>query len=151
MSKIKIHLPPADQYQNLKVQAYLENLKWGSILSKSIGANFLAVFQPVLHFKDFKTKQETPHAAGNIPHITRDILYKKLVKNKSTINFIDCSDLFKNNKENIYYDKIHLFEGYRVYPAKCIGDFLLKNKDELLNKNTSEIKFTPEEYFMIGR
>jgi hypothetical protein len=78
----------------------------------------------------------------------RERLFKS--QNLKHFNSLDCSDVFENVKVTVYNDLIHLKEKFRVIPAKCIVDHLLKDPSNLSTKNFSKLNFIPEEYFILG-
>ena len=144
-------LPPIADRPKLRAESLAQNLVLSQLLSANIGAKYIAVFQPMLYYKKSISKDEQVFLSDEEALFQlglREILFKS--QNLKHINSLDCSDVFENVKATVYDDPIHLKEKFRVMPAKCIVDHLLKDPSYLSTKNFSKLNFIPEEYFILG-
>ena len=149
--KIPIYKPSSD-YKKIKVQAYLQNMKWGSILSKNIGAKFVSVFQPLISFKKQLHQDELRHTNKNndaLLNSYRELLYQEKSLQAENYSFLDCSKTFENSTKQDFVDVIHLTEKSRKEAANCVAVYLIQNKDLLTWKNEKK-EFIPEEVFLKG-
>jgi hypothetical protein len=150
--KVRIFVPPDSEIEHLRVQAYLENMKWGNILSEKIGAKFISVFQPVLSFKGFISTEEAKYISSSVKSygkMQRDIYYSKKTKFEKDFRIIDCSNVFNEIRDTVFTDYMHIIDKANIYPARCILDYLIKN-DYLLKHKNLDRNFTPEEFYYFG-
>jgi hypothetical protein len=150
--KVQIHTPPNSQYNVLKMQAYIQNLRWGNILANQLGAKFLAIFQPVLSFKETIHEDEKRHTNNDLNlkiNIFRNELYK-ILNNNITFDFHDCSKVFEKSTKKDFLDTIHLTENSNSEVAECVVDKLMSDIELLSWKNNLKEKFIPEEIFLRG-
>lgn len=112
------------------VDTYWGFLKKSQMVSHAMGADFMAILQPMLVFKD--------KFAGNEKEIVKTVynadvieklrtLFRKKIKDDPDLNIEDASDFFDDySKEEVFTDTVHLHQKYRSHIAKYIADLAQK-------------------------
>lgn len=91
-------------------KAYIQNLRWSNRISKDLGADFVAIYQPTLYFK-------SPVVGGEVrlndPKSMRDarIIRAAVLHESGKLNgefpFYDWSDLFQGTSREVFVDSVH--------------------------------------------
>ncbi|MCC2679821.1 MAG: hypothetical protein K0R29_2397 [Pseudobdellovibrio sp.] len=140
---ISENYPKRSEFRPLLAKSYVQNLRLAAMLSRDLGAEFLAVFPPSLHFKKNRTPAEE---AGFTRFGSEDgqeikaLIDSETAKYKSEFRFINFSEIFKDETAEYFEDTFHLTpEGNRVLTSKLIplldelsAEHLRKRKNNLI-------------------
>ena len=93
------------------INSYFKNIQKGEVLSKSLGAGFLGIFQPLLCTKKHFTAEEKKHLSEKSEQYCIDMVKrfrKEIINLQNNDNsIIDYSDMFDESRDWIYIDYIH--------------------------------------------
>lgn len=111
------------------IDTYWTFMKKSSLASNTVGADFLAVFQPLIYYKDhlagIELVNKNEHADKDFNKL-RDMLRAKHAKDKS-FPFFDKSDLFDDTSEEVFLDTCHIHDEHQVKVADMLFDLTLRN------------------------
>jgi hypothetical protein len=146
LSNIHKHRPRIEHYSEMRAHAAFENILWAEKISKSIGANYVFVLQPTVNFK--KVRHQNEWQFSNQVFIDQVHLFLNLMSKSSfKKNFLNLSDLFKDEPRYVFSDEMHLVSlEDNVFPAKKITDYILTHRLHV-HRNQSNDSWKEPKYF----
>lgn len=148
--------PPRASIRPLLAKAYVQNLRLVAMISRDLGADFLAIFPPSLHFKISRTTNElagfTMFGSADGQEI-KTLVDTETAKYKSEFQFINYAEFFKTETKEVFEDTFHLTQNGNRAVAEQLLPLLDKLSVEHLKKRkTNQIKpqitdLIPEEEF----
>jgi lysophospholipase L1-like esterase len=92
-------------------KTYVDNLVKADRVSRAFGARFTAFFQPLVHYKNNLSKEESVWSGD----VTENYKYlREVVKTaaagKRPLDFVDVSNVFENTSETVFKDQIHILQ-----------------------------------------
>ena len=101
--------PKRDEIREVLAKAYVQNLRLSQMFARNLGARYIAIFPPCIHYKKYLTAAEQPILlAGQLELAARvrSIRDTELAK-FNDLNFYDWSAIFQDNRETIFNDLFH--------------------------------------------
>jgi len=119
----------SEPWRQKTAQIYLNNMVKSQKISRAYGAEFLAVFQPALYFKDqlSDSEQGLVHKARMNNSVSMRGLVRQAAvqaQKQDDLSFIDLSDVFDENPEAVFKDRVHLRKYYRPVIARRLYDLI---------------------------
>jgi lysophospholipase L1-like esterase len=118
------------EWQQAIVAHYVGNLVKSEQVSRAFGADFVAYFQPVLHFKPSLGPEERQFAAplGELARLTRELRTRVLPelerRHAQGLTVRDLSGTFDSVAGDVFYDYIHVtLEGNQIL-ARAVAEDL---------------------------
>lgn len=128
------------------VRIYVNHLGKAHHISRAFGAEFIAIFQPAIYFKEVLAEEEQARFQHNNPALYREFTSTKdyalsmragvlktiqMIQGKQDLKFVDLSDLFKNNPQDVFKDYIHVYQEYNNDIVKAMYQALQDNFPQL--------------------
>lgn len=131
--KIK-HSSPA--WEEAVADNYLKAITKASVISHAYGSKFLAVYQPLLDYKQKIHERERAYLDGPImlPLLRSRIQEKALQSLGDKGHFLDLSDHFSQDPRPIFADRIHLNSEANLEVAQTLFQHLNKKQHLALTK-----------------
>lgn len=119
----------AEEISRLRAHSYVQNLKLSKMIANYYGSRFLAFFQPLLYYKNFRSPEEknmdTPDANPFYQH-WRDLVKSDVLAYGVEPYYFDLSHLFENTTTQIYRDRIHFLDNEtNRLVAKQMADYVV--------------------------
>lgn len=133
------HMTPP-WYQDI-VDTFWNHLLKTQHLSRSYGADYIAIFQPMVYYKEPRIGKERNASLGiNYSDMERlrELLRQKAA-NDTKLNFYDASDVFDGHSREVFKDTVHVDTTDRVFIAKYFYKLIksckhCKNAQKLFKK-----------------
>jgi len=108
----------SQEWRQSIARTYISNMLKSQRIAHAYGADFMAVFQPALYFKDHLSQSE--QALIHKERMNNSVAIRELVRQtvaqaqqQDNLNFKDFSDIFDENQEAVFKDRVHLHFRYR--------------------------------------
>ncbi len=113
-------------------RTYVQNMVKSQKVARAFGADFLAVFQPALYFKDRVSDEEKNLlAAGSEAERKNSLAIRDLVRTaaaaaqrEQALNFVDLSDIFDEEARQVFKDRVHLIPQARPVVARRLYELI---------------------------
>lgn len=120
-----------EKWREKIIITYFQNMMKAAKISRNYGAEFYVFFQPSAYYKKSYTATEAKNLRMNEnPDLFKDsVAFAKDMQNRvrtvfqqkpSDLNFVDLSDIFLNDPNDVFKDTLHIYEGKNMAIAKAI-------------------------------
>jgi len=119
-----------ESWRNKIADTYLNNASKCNKIAEAYNAKFLCFFQPMVYYKKTPTELEKSFIIkDNYNHALtlRNMILEKSHKIDPQLKFIDISNIFDNQTEQIFFDIIHTNQKGINIVADYIYNYLIKN------------------------
>lgn len=135
--------------------AYWQNLSWMQYLARIQGIEYLAIFQPMLAYKNHLSDKEKELILSETRDSTRSQreIFRKLSQSPVwRVTLSDCSDIFDDTQEEIFVDQIHVNSVGQEKVMNCIVDHFQRHLGQKRSA-PSDLKpiEIPEHIFVVGQ
>jgi hypothetical protein len=106
---ISDRLPPRSELRPLLAKAYIQNLRLTQMISHDLGSKFVSFYQPSAYFKNLRlgAEKELSIRRRTDASLIRASVVNESLRYSKDLNFYDLSDLFENDKREVFSDVVH--------------------------------------------